>query len=134
LKKYFWCYLVFWCFSGILNIPATKSPKITKENTMKEMIYLKDVVTLRLNSEKCNGCGMCVKVCPHAVFEISGGKARLTNRDKCMECGACALNCEKRAIFVNSGMGCGCATGIIEGFFNGTEPTCGGSEIKSGCC
>lgn len=92
---------------------------------MKDQLYLKDVTTLRHNQEKCNGCGMCVKVCPHAVFDIFKGKARIINRDACMECGACALNCAKGAIFVNSGLGCGCATGIIEGFFKGSEPTCG---------
>jgi NAD-dependent dihydropyrimidine dehydrogenase PreA subunit len=105
-----------------------------KKIFMKEMMYLKDVVTLQLNEEKCNGCGMCVKVCPHEVFDIFGGKARIINRDYCMECGACALNCAKKAILVNSGLGCGCATGIIEGFFNGTEPTCGGTGEKAACC
>jgi NAD-dependent dihydropyrimidine dehydrogenase PreA subunit len=94
---------------------------------MKEFVYLKDVVTLQLNHEKCNGCGMCVKVCPHEVFDIYMGKARIINRDRCMECGACAMNCEKGALRVDSGM-CGCATGIIEGFFNGTEASCGCSK------
>jgi NAD-dependent dihydropyrimidine dehydrogenase PreA subunit len=91
---------------------------------MKDFVYLKDVVTLKLNTELCNGCGMCVKVCPHEVFDIYEGKARILNRDACMECGACQMNCAKKAIMVNSGLGCGCATGIIEGFFNGTEPSC----------
>ena len=98
------------------------------------MVYLKNVVTLQLNEDKCNGCGMCVKVCPHEVFEIYEGEAHIVNRDNCMECGTCALNCAKRAILVNSGLGCGCATGIIEGFFKGTKPTCGCSDAKSVCC
>ncbi len=91
---------------------------------MKDFVYLKDVVTLELDQAKCNACGMCVKVCPHAVFAISEGKAHIIDRDKCMECGACALNCEKRAIKVLSGLGCGCATGIIEGYFNGGKSDC----------
>ena len=91
---------------------------------MKELVYLKDVVTLNLDEAKCNACGMCVKVCPHAVFAISGGKAHIINRDLCMECGACALNCEKKAITVLSGLGCGCAAGIIEGFVNGGKSEC----------
>jgi NAD-dependent dihydropyrimidine dehydrogenase PreA subunit len=91
---------------------------------MKDFVYLKEVVTLQLDPLKCNGCGMCLKVCPRAVFALSGGKAVLANRDYCMECGACTLNCPQSAIRVNSGMGCGCATGIIEGYFNGGKSDC----------
>jgi NAD-dependent dihydropyrimidine dehydrogenase PreA subunit len=99
---------------------------------MRELVYLKDVVTLRLSEDRCNGCGMCMKVCPHAVFELSGGKAHLVNRDFCMECGACMLNCPKQAIFVKSGVGC--AAGIIQGMLTNSEPACGCSESKSSCC
>ncbi len=94
--------------------------------------YLKDVVTLELDGSKCNGCGMCVKVCPQEVFEILGGKALIINRDFCMECGACALNCAHKAIFVKSGVGC--AAGILNGILKNTEPTCGCSENVKGCC
>jgi NAD-dependent dihydropyrimidine dehydrogenase PreA subunit len=96
------------------------------------LVYLKDVVTLQFTEEKCNGCGICAKVCPHEVFEISGGKARIINRDLCMECGACALNCQREAIYVKSGVGC--AAGIIQGILRNTEPTCGCSDGSSACC
>jgi NAD-dependent dihydropyrimidine dehydrogenase PreA subunit len=99
---------------------------------MKELMYLKNVVTLRLTEENCNGCGMCKKVCPHAVFEISGGKAHIVARDYCMECGACMLNCPTQAIYVKSGVGC--AAGIINGILNNSEPACGCSENNAGCC
>ena len=84
-----------------------------------EFKYLRNVVSLELNTNLCNGCGLCIKVCPHAVFSLKNGKAQIDHRDSCMECGACALNCEQKAILVASGNGCGCATGIIEGFFTG---------------
>ena len=32
------------------------------------MLYLPEVVDLELDSARCNGCGLCLKVCPHAVF------------------------------------------------------------------
>ncbi|MDO9341380.1 MAG: mercury methylation ferredoxin HgcB, partial [Bacteroidales bacterium] len=77
-------------------------------------------------------CGMCVKVCPHEVFELAGKKAHIIRRDYCMECGACALNCPVQAITVNSGVGC--AAGIISGILNNTEPTCGCSDSNTTCC
>jgi NAD-dependent dihydropyrimidine dehydrogenase PreA subunit len=96
--------------------------------------YLRNVVSLKLDSEKCTGCMMCVAVCPHAVFEIAGKKAIIIDRDACMECGACALNCPVGALAVNAGVGC--AKAIIVGAVKGTEPTCDCStdESKISCC
>src|SRR5665647_1969283 len=99
---------------------------------MKELVYLSDVVTLKLCEETCNGCGMCIKVCPHEVFELSFKKAHIVRKDHCMECGACELNCPVQAIKVNSGVGC--AAGIINGILNTSEPTCGCSDGNSNCC
>ena len=64
---------------------------------MKRLVYLKDVVTLSLDSEKCFGCGMCLEVCPHRVLARDNGKVRIEDRDACMECGACAKNCPARS-------------------------------------
>jgi ferredoxin len=99
---------------------------------MKDLLYLSDVVTLQLYEDLCNGCGMCVKVCPHEVFELSGKKAHIVRKNYCMECGACALNCQTKAIDVKSGVGC--AAGIINGILNNTEPTCDCGTSGSNCC
>lgn len=97
------------------------------------MRYLEDVVTLKLESDKCSGCRMCERVCPHEVFAIEEKRAVLADRNACMECGACAVNCPEGAILVNAGVGC--ATGIINGMIRGTEPTCGCSpDSSSPCC
>ncbi|MCX6225158.1 MAG: mercury methylation ferredoxin HgcB [Bacteroidia bacterium] len=98
---------------------------------MNGYVYLSDVVTLELDAEKCNGCRMCINVCPHAVFEISNKRAFIKNRDLCMECGACEMNCSQEAIKVKSGVGC--AAGIINGLLRGTEPTCDCGEGVN-CC
>lgn len=109
---------------------------------MSKNYYLKNVVTLTLDENKCTGCGMCTKVCPHAVFSIVEKKAVLVDRDACMECGACAMNCPFEAVQVRSGVGC--AAGIIAGILSNSEPNCGGPSCgcsgdtspkeKSGCC
>jgi len=98
--------------------------------------YLRNVTTLRLNPEACTGCGACVMVCPHAVFEMAAHKAVIRDADACMECGACRMNCPAGAIAVKSGVGC--AAGIITGALRGTEPTCdcgcSSKPQKSGRC
>lgn len=84
--------------------------------------YLPGVATLALDVERCNGCRMCIEVCPHAVFAIEEKKARIVDRDGCMECGACALNCPEGALAVRAGVGC--AEAVLAGSARGTEPTC----------
>lgn len=93
--------------------------------------YLKNVVTLQLDAEKCTGCKMCTIVCPHDVFAVVDKKAQIICRDYCMECGACEKNCPANALTVKSGVGC--AAGIINGILRGSEPTCDCSS-GSGCC
>ncbi|MFH1761190.1 MAG: mercury methylation ferredoxin HgcB [bacterium] len=99
---------------------------------MKGQLYLKDVVTLKLNAEKCTGCRMCTIVCPHQVFELKDKRAGIRDKDSCMECGACANNCEAGAIEVDAGVGC--AAGIINGYLRGTEPACDCAESSDKSC
>ena len=96
---------------------------------MNGFVYLRDVVTLALDPEKCTGCMLCTIVCPHDVFAVRDRKALIINRDLCMECGACEKNCAEGAISVRSGVGC--AAGIINGLIRGTEPVCDCGE--GGC-
>ena len=99
---------------------------------MNGFVYLKGVVTLELDADKCNGCRMCQVVCPHNVFGFGNNKAMILNKDYCMECGACAKNCPEGAIRVRSGVGC--AAGILNGLIRGTEPACDCSGTGSDCC
>ena len=92
---------------------------------MKGQTYLKNVVTLELDVNKCTGCGLCATVCPHGVFEIGKDRAVIVDRDACMECGACSRNCPVEAISVRSGVGC--AAGILSGIV-------GAGRADSECC
>ncbi len=59
--------------------------------------------TLRYDPATCNGCGMCLNVCPHGVFARNGRGVHVVRPDACMECGACQVNCPTDAIAVESG-------------------------------
>ncbi len=73
------------------------------------MRYLLNGHSLVLDAGRCNGCGRCEEVCPHAVFSVLNRKATIVNREECMECGACQMNCVMNAISVSSGVGCAAA-------------------------
>jgi len=92
--------------------------------------YLKNVVSLQLNADKCVGCGMCLNVCPHGVFKLVESKARIADIDSCMECGACAKNCAFSAISVKPGVGC--AAAIMKGLLTDSKPSCDCSGGE--CC
>jgi len=53
-----------------------------------------------IDSEKCNGCGRCIKVCPYGAVEIGNDdKARIL--DTCISCGACIKSCPQEAILTD---------------------------------
>jgi ferredoxin len=89
---------------------------------MRRFIYIRDVTTLRLDPEKCVGCGMCLEVCPHEVFMKTNGRVSVTERDACMECGACMINCPTGAVTVSAGVGC--AAAVINSALGRTSSSC----------
>jgi len=80
--------------------------------------------TLQFDPAACNGCGMCLAVCPHGVFARNGRAVQLVRPEACMECGACQVNCPTNAISVESGVGCAAAM-ILAALTGKKEATCG---------
>jgi len=55
---------------------------------------------IKINEDKCNGCGLCVPNCPEGALQIIDGKARLVSDLFCDGLGACIGNCPEGAISV----------------------------------
>jgi ferredoxin len=55
---------------------------------------------IKIDEEKCNGCGLCIPNCPEGALQIIDGKARLISDLFCDGLGACIGHCPEGAITI----------------------------------
>ncbi|MGI9952842.1 4Fe-4S binding protein [Moorellaceae bacterium AZ2] len=53
-------------------------------------------MAVRVEAEKCTGCGSCVDVCPMAAITVE--EVAVINEDGCVECGTCVEECPNGAL------------------------------------
>lgn len=53
---------------------------------------------IKIDEEKCNGCGACAAACHEGAIEMVNGKAKLTREDYCDGLGDCLPACPMDAI------------------------------------
>jgi len=88
-----WCNLTLTEAQNLINFKKTKgSSKIGK---------------IKINSERCKGCGYCIQFCPLNLIHFSPDLNRkgyypaiFDDNNKCTGCGICALVCPDTAITV----------------------------------
>src|SRR3990167_4274484 len=55
---------------------------------------------IKIDSDKCNGCGLCIPDCPEGAIQLIDGKARLISDLFCDGLGACLGRCPQGAISI----------------------------------
>jgi len=55
---------------------------------------------VKIDEEKCNGCGLCIPNCAEGALQIIDGKAKLMSEKFCDGLGACLGHCPQDAITV----------------------------------
>ncbi len=55
---------------------------------------------IKIDEEKCNGCGLCIPNCPEGALQVIDGKARLISDLFCDGLGACLGHCPQGAITI----------------------------------
>lgn len=55
---------------------------------------------IRIEEDKCDGCGLCVPNCVEGAIQIIGGKARLVKDSYCDGLGACLGHCPQDALHI----------------------------------
>jgi NAD-dependent dihydropyrimidine dehydrogenase PreA subunit len=55
---------------------------------------------VKIDEEKCTGCGLCVPSCAEGAIRIVDGKARLVSDNLCDGLGACLGDCPENAITI----------------------------------
>jgi len=55
-------------------------------------------MAVKIDIDKCNGCGNCLDVCPVQAIKIEDNKAVVS--EECIDCGACITQCPSGAISI----------------------------------
>lgn len=89
--------------------------------------------TLIYRPGSCINCGMCIEVCPHAVFASGEKVVDVVRHAECMECGACVTNCPTDALEVDAGVGCAEAL-LWQALKGGDASACCGPSVEDEKC
>jgi len=55
---------------------------------------------IRIDEDKCDGCGLCVNACVEGAMQLVNGKAKLISESYCDGLGACLGHCAQDAITI----------------------------------
>lgn len=56
-------------------------------------------IEYNVDRSSCNGCGACVRVCPHDAIHMDNSGKAVIDQSKCQQCGKCVLACPNSSIY-----------------------------------
>jgi len=59
----------------------------------------KDLLSYKINPDKCTGCTLCSRVCPNDAITGKVKEVHVIAQEKCIKCGACMEKCRFGAIY-----------------------------------
>ena len=57
-------------------------------------------MAVKVDLDKCTGCGSCAEVCPTEAITIENDKAKV-DENECVDCGTCIEECQAEALSVD---------------------------------
>jgi len=55
-------------------------------------------MSVEIDREKCDGCGVCVEICPLDALRLDEDGKAYVKYDECWYCGSCELECPRKAV------------------------------------
>jgi len=82
------------CINGLFLTHGSVS------NKLNGMYHRMAGITVRVDHERCVGCGECLEVCAFSGMRMADGIAYI-NQDRCLGCGRCENVCPEKAVSID---------------------------------
>jgi ferredoxin len=88
---------------------------------------------IRIDENRCNGCGLCVKACHEGAIALENGKAKLVSETYCDGLGDCIGECPQGAISFEVREAAAYDQAAVKSRMESQKPMTQGGTLPCGC-